>query len=231
MRMYPDASLPTVLRSSALSLLSTAVESSHLALLPWMDEVVSGCLDLIQLESVSGGKSAPEQPEEPEMKTTTLREKLNPKIQLVDDEEVEEEKKPEPEKPCIVDAEPTKANDSKHPALRRAAVYLLGLLVATLIEAAMEEPQQETEFKMRLPGQTDISTDIRPSGQVQQQVDVGAISPWTIDRAVNILRYVASVDDDDVVRGQSAEVVALLERLKMVQVTKGIASGSRPLLM
>lgn len=227
--MYPDVSLPTVLRSSALSLLSTAVESSHLALLPWMDEMVSGCLDLIQLESVSGGKSAPE-PQEEEMKTTTLREKLNPKIQLVDDEEVEEEKKPEPEKPRIVDAEPTKANDSKHPALRRAAVYLLGLVVAALIEAAMEEPQQETEFKMRLPRQTDISADIRPSGQ-KQQVDAGAINPRTIDRAINILRYVASVDDDDVVRGQSAEVVALLERLKMVQVTKGIASGSRPLLM
>lgn len=227
--MYPDVSLPTVLRSSALSLLSTAVESSHLALLPWMDEMVSGCLDLIQLESVSGGKSLSEQPQEEEMKTTTLREKLNPKIQLVDDEEVEE-KNPEPEKPRIVDAEPTKANDSKHPALRRAAVYLLGLVVAALIEAAMEEPQQETEFKMRLPGQTNISADIRPSGQ-KQQVDAGAINPRTIDRAINILRYVASVDDDDVVRGQSAEVVALLERLKMVQVTKGIASGSRPLLM
>lgn len=228
MRMYPDERLPTVLRASALSLLSTAVESSHLALLPWMDELVSGCLDLVQLESVSGGASgAPEEPQE-EMKTTTLREKLNPKIQLIDDEPVEEDK-PKDEKPRIVDAEPTKAHDSKHPALRRAAVYLLGLLVAALIEAAQEEPAPETEFKMRLPGQAEIGTSIK--AQSQREVDAGAISPRTIDRAVSILRYVAAVDDDDVVRGQSAEVVALLERLKVVQITKGTASGARPLLM
>lgn len=163
------------------------------------------------------------------MKTTTLREKLNPKIQLIDDEPVEpEEEKKEPEKPKIVDAEPTRAHDSKHPALRRAAVYLLGLLVAALIEAAQEEPAPETEFKMRLPGQSEIGTSLRPQ---QRDVDAGAISPRTIDRAVSILRYVAGVDDDDVVRGQSAEVVALLERLKVVQITKGIASGSRPLLL
>lgn len=231
MRMFPDDRLPTVLRASALSLLSTAVESSHLALLPWMDEIVSGCLDLVQLESVSGGKSQMQEEPEEEMKTTTLREKLNPKIQLIDDEPVEPEPEEEkkPEKPRIVDAEPTKANDSKHPALRRAAVYLLGLLVAALIEAAQEGPAPDAEFKMRLPGQTQIGTDIKAKGQ--REVDPGAISPRTIDRAVNILRYVATVDDDEVVRGQSGEVVALLERLKVVQVTKGIASGSRPLLL
>lgn len=226
MQMFPNESLPTVLRASALSLLSTAVEVDHLALLPWMDDLVGGCLDLVQLETQQGGVPQPAEPEE-EMKTTTLREKLNPKIQLIDDEEPAEELvEKKPEKPRIVDAEPTQ-KDSKHPALRRAAVYLLGLVIASLIEAAQEEPAPETEFKMRLPGQLDpISTQRKRTGNAP-----GDISSRTIQRGINILRYTVAVDDDEVVRGQSAEVVALLERLNEVQFTKGIASGSRPLLL
>lgn len=52
LRVFPDASLPTVIRSSALSILGIAMHTDHLGMLPWRDELLEACLDLIEIELV-----------------------------------------------------------------------------------------------------------------------------------------------------------------------------------
>jgi len=208
---FPDQSLPTILRTSALSLLSTAAEMDHLALLPWSNDLTSAAIDLVQVETVTSPQHVKAESEPEALKP-------KPKVVLIDDEEPEEEA-PVESKPRIVDEEPTK-QDSKHPALRRAAVVLLGLLMASIIEASTETTQnkQQQEFQMRLPG----------SAPPPKQTPSFGLNPATLDRAANILRYVALTDVDEVVRGQASEVVALVERLKTVRATQEI--GARKLL-
>lgn len=202
--MFRDANLPAIQRTSALSLLSTGAEVDHLALLPWRDELASGALDLIQLESVASSpfRPAAPQPEPPK-----------PKVMLIDDE-TDDEPQSAPE-PRIVDADPT-SKDAKHPALRRAAVVFLGLLAASVIEAATPQEGGEEEFKLRLPG------DLAP----QRKEEVG-LDRRTLNRAGTVLRYVAATDEDEVVRSQAAEVVALVERLKALEGIREISRSSR----
>lgn len=136
---------------------------------------------------------------------------------LIDDED-EDEPDRVPEGPRIVDADPT-TQDVKHPALRRAAVVFLGLLTASIIEAANDSDEaggEEREFKLRLPGQ------LAPR---MEKADTG-LDKRTLERAGTVLRYVSGTDEDEVVRGQAAEVVALVERMKALEGIRTIGSGS-----
>lgn len=207
LRMFPDEKLPTILRTSALSLLSTAAESDHLALLPWAAELTSATIDLIQVESVTVPKPVAE-PEE--IKPSIL---TKPKIVLIDDEEPEDEA-PQDTKPRIVDEEPT-SQDSKHPALRRSAIVFLGLLVTSIIEASSEPDEGMGEFKMRLPGSEAPNKSSVPNF---------GLSPATIQRVMTVLSYVAHTDVDEVARSQAAEVVALVDRLRTVRLADEIQS-------
>lgn len=211
--MFPDTSLPTILRTSSLSLLSTCAEVDHLALLPWANELTSAAIDLVQIESVVSSPFRPEAVKEEEPVAPA-----RPKIVLVDDDEPEEEVAKE-QTPRIVDEEPT-AQDSKHPALRRAAVVFLGLLTASLIEAASpEQPPASDEFKLRLPN----SSSQLQTRQSHARCTVTLQTP-VLDRAANVLGYVAATDVDEVVRGQAGEVVALVQRLKSVQQLSSLSS-------
>lgn len=208
--MFRNANLPTILRTSALSLLSTGAEVDHLALLPWSNDLASAAVDLIQIESVA---SSPFRPSPAPAAPTPAK----PKVMLIDDDEPDPEPQA-PETPRIVDEDPT-AKDSKHPALRRAAVVFLGLLTASVIEASGEqEPADEGEFKLRLPGQIQAAPKT-------ERVNVG-LDKRTLDRAGTVLRYVAGTDRDEVVRGQAGEVVALVERLKAIEGVHELARAS-----
>ncbi|TXT03818.1 hypothetical protein VHUM_04339 [Vanrija humicola] len=211
---FANAKLPVILRTSALSLLSTCAEVDHLALLPWADELASAAVDLVQIESVASSPFRPETAAQPEPTR---------KVVLIDDEEPEEEA-PKETGPRIVDDEPT-AQDSKHPALRRAAVVFLGLLVASLIEAAGEGDAAAAapgEFQLRLPNS---GSSITPARAAPRPSPPSLAEP-VLERAGTVLRYVAHTDDDEVVRGQASEVVALVERLRVVRLTDRISSST-----
>lgn len=194
--MFPDTALPTIQRVSALSLLSIAAES-HLALLPWSEGLASAAIDLIQVESVTQEVEPAPQPPEPR--------KL---VRLVDDDEPEEEERASP--PRVVDAEPT-ALDSKHPALRCAAVVFLGLLVASIVDAEDAEPDKvDTEFTLRMPGDAAKAPPPR------------FIDDETLRRADAVLGYVSGTDVDPVVRGQAGEVVTLIHRLRETHTLRSV---------
>jgi hypothetical protein len=193
------------MRTSALSLLSACAEADHLSLLPWSNDLTSAAIDLVQVETVTLPK--PKAEPEPEVKPNA-----KPLVMLVDDDEPEEEA-PAQAEPRVIDEEPTKL-DSKHPALRRAAVVFLGLLLASVIEANQPNKSNTSEeFTMRLPG----------SAPPKPKTAFG-LEPATLARTITVLRYVALTDVDEVVRGQAGEVVALAERLKTVAATQQMST-------
>lgn len=185
----------------------------HLALLPWADELTSAAIDLVQVETVTSAKEQPKTEAEakPEVKP-------KPKVVLIDDEEEapEEAEAQAPAPPRIIDEEPT-TQDSKHPALRRAAIVFLGLLLASVIEAAnnaRDANKSSEEFQMRLPGSIAPRTT---AGPASTSGPAFGLPSATLERAATVLSYVAMTDVDEVVRGQAGEVVALVERLRMLR--------------
>jgi hypothetical protein len=202
--IYPNSKLPTILRSSSLSLLSTCAEVDHLALVPWMRELVDAALDLVQIESVA---SSPFRPAPVPVEATA-----RPRIVLIEDEEEEdaEERRQVEATPRIVDNEPTDVGDSKHPALRRSAIVFLGLLVASLIESRVEgDSERDT------PG---IKITAAMPERTRARGDVPGIGKSGMERIRTVLGYVGATDVDEVVRAQAVEVVALVGRLGEVSI-------------
>ncbi|WVR07317.1 hypothetical protein IAU60_004358 [Kwoniella sp. DSM 27419] len=213
LRTFPSGQLPTVLRSSALSLLSTAARASPFAILPWAVELVDAILDLLQTGSVASspfrpilGTTATPAPPLPQWGRSKL-------VRLVDDEpEPEPEPGPEPSTallpPRIIDSEPVKAHDGKHPALRRAALVALDWVIRALLFTQVGE-DQETEFKMRMPTSSSIATKEAESGH-----DVAGLPKATLDRAETVLGYMMKTDNDEVVRQHAASAGADLQLLR-----------------
>jgi hypothetical protein len=117
--VFPARYLPTIVRSSSLSILAACAEADPQALLPWSQDVVNSVLDLVQIESVPMTRARPV---------------------VVEITEVEP---PTKKLPAIVDEEPTNINDSSHPVLRRGALVFLGLHIHSLLN---EERSQSAEM-------------------------------------------------------------------------------------
>ncbi|KAL7421953.1 hypothetical protein Q5752_003725 [Cryptotrichosporon argae] len=193
--IFPDQARETVLRTSALSLLTTLAEVSPLALRSWSANLFGAAVDLVQIETVVNSPFRPAPP--------TARKK----VVLVDDEEEPDDA------PRTVDGEPTE-RDSKHPALRRAAVVFLGVLVAGLLEDDVGPGDGDGGFVMRLPGQAAA----RPARH-------SAVEPKDVVRARTVLAYVAKTDKDEVVRAQAGEVGTLLGRLSAAERVTSLRGG------
>ncbi|OCF31043.1 hypothetical protein I316_07314 [Kwoniella heveanensis BCC8398] len=238
MDIYPNSQLPTIIRSSALSLISTLARVAPLSILFDTNAIADAVLDLIQIETVA---SSPFRPilTESEDANNDIGEKpkawgKSKKIQLVDDEpdpEPEEPREDEasrrvPAKPRTVDAEPTKANDGTHPTLRRAALTLLGWVIRVLLFVSFadnddaEEFDDEREFKLRLPPVTQPILSAQASAQRNidelNNSDSNSfhLPSKTIERAVTILVYLIRTDEDEVTRQHAESVVADLKLLQ-----------------
>ncbi|KAK4683728.1 hypothetical protein P7C73_g6500, partial [Tremellales sp. Uapishka_1] len=204
---FPNTQLPTIIRTSALSVLSTCAETDYLSLLPWSADLVDAALDLMQIETIVSLPFRPAPPAE-------VPQPKHRKVVLVDDESDEVEPEPAELGPRIVDEDPVAKQDSKHPALRRAAVVFLGLLLASNIESrsGRREPLETDTFQMRT----------RPEALARP-----ADTPFPtrlLRRAETVLTYVAQTDVDEVFRGQAGEVVALVQRLAQISISGGFSS-------
>ncbi|PIL37009.1 hypothetical protein GSI_00701 [Ganoderma sinense ZZ0214-1] len=124
----PD--IPTVLRTSAISLLAQCAKTNALAVLPYIVDLADAMIDLLQIESVAGAhrKSSPRSKETSEEKAT---------VGLGEEEDLEE--KPAPP---TMDSQPTSTN-TKFPPLRRAALHFLSLLIQACIYRVYETGDAE----------------------------------------------------------------------------------------
>ncbi|CAE6527383.1 unnamed protein product [Rhizoctonia solani] len=107
-RVVRAQALPTILRSSALSILSHCVETSPISITAWTDDILSGMLDIMQLESVQAMPLSRQAREE-------ARKQEAPKLD------------------SAVDSKPQEVN-SKLPPLRRSALLCFALVVRSMVE-------------------------------------------------------------------------------------------------
>lgn len=132
---FPARHLPTIIRSSALSILAACAEADPQALLPWSLDLVNSVIDLVQIESVPM-VAAP-----------------RPSAQITEASKSDQEDAPHAKKkPAIIDEEPTNVHDSRHPVLRRGALVFLGLHVQTLL---LRDRQVDTQMPV-------VSLNVRP---------------------------------------------------------------------
>ncbi|KAF8812411.1 hypothetical protein BYT27DRAFT_6419485 [Phlegmacium glaucopus] len=109
-----SSDIPTALRTSSLSLLSTCINTFPLAVLPYVEDLSSAMIDLLQIESVPLAHDH--------------KAKTKAPINLTGkDSEPSEDSEPIVE-PQTMDSNPTSKNP-KFPPLRRAAIHFLSLLI------------------------------------------------------------------------------------------------------
>ena len=101
------------------------------------------------------------------------------------------------------------AADSKHPSLRRAAVFFLGMLfraVAELEADDMEANQQLSNYDSRTPLSNFSLTGDRRQAATSRLL----VSGEQKRRAGIVLGYVRETDEDSLVRHQANEVLDIL---------------------
>lgn len=107
--------------------------------------------------------------------------------------------------------EPIKANDSKHPALRRAALVFLGVVLDAVARSILESLEQSA----RTPSEPIIRvahTQERGSSSFDpQRSEPPVIDLRILKRARTVIQYVESTDEDDLVRHQAMEVIDILD--------------------
>ncbi|THH05707.1 hypothetical protein EW145_g4599 [Phellinidium pouzarii] len=191
------ASLPTTLRTSAVSLLATAVDTSALALNAYTSDLTSAMVDLVQVETVAvadarpGGRKdtsdadMPTQARSDAAGSADLKKKSR---KYPHDAERSGGKgtnqRTSGEDGNTMDLQPVAAN-GKFPPLRRAALHFLSLLVRSLLARKYE-------------GDTAPGDDV---------------SGLLIKRGITVLRYVSATDQDEVVQVMAREAAEELEQL------------------
>ena len=183
LRVFPNRDLPTVIRSSSLSILATCADTEWRSLLPWSDDLIASCLDLLRLESVS---------HQPNKESTSTNEPNE------DDEEQDNENK-------VTTNEPTRTNDSKHPALRRAALVFLGLMFDAVAKATAETSEAQSARRPEIRITTTRHSVSAPPP--------AAVDPSLITSAKTILNYIKHTDVDSLAAHQAGEVVQILRQL------------------
>jgi hypothetical protein len=173
--------LPTTLRTSSLSLLAQMAETNALALFPYTADLFGGMVDLLQLETVPTTSIPPKRPTELSEPNLDDQEDgkgfRKPKVKSnhEGDDEDEETGSISQLPPPTMDTHPTVAN-SKFPPLRRAALHFLALLIRACIS------------------------------RVYDMGFTGMLLPETyLARARTTLGYIASTDEDAVVRVMARE--------------------------
>jgi hypothetical protein len=165
------------MRASSLSILSTCVDVDWRAILPWVQDLLGACLDLLQLESV--------------------RPVANSKRA----------------KDASASEEPIRPNDSKHPALRRAALVFIGQLFDAV--AISEKSEREATI---LSSQSSGSPSVRLTSNQGLRESVAyappAIHPGLMQKAGNVLGYLEATDVDSLAAHQAGEALALLRQLR-----------------
>lgn len=222
-----DASQPTTLRSSVLSLLGTCVEAFPLALCArggavasWSQRMGEAALDLLAVE----GRKRSTIPDSASLG-------LDP---LAEDEDTEMEKRRLGWAPGADDAFST---DSSYPQLRRGAMLLLCLLVRgsrhqleDCAEARHDERRVEgPELKsLRLPsGGTlpSLRSDIGQTKTNPAREKPALLFPATlIPRAKVVSSWLKDADEDALVRYQAEEMRTECEGLEIALVQFGLGS-------
>lgn len=193
---------PVILRTSAISLLSECINTSARVVERCTEEIAEGMLDLVLVEMTVAT------PTRPIAKVNEKRMEMDAEVST---EYAESEPAPTPRSqperpPDPLDISPLSAS-SKVPALRRAALHFLALLMRVLIREAYERGGSSwsgVQIRGIYGGQTGAYTSYG-GGPLRQEF---------MKRARTVLEYITTVDEDTVVRVMAREVGEGLEGLE-----------------
>ncbi|KAH8915727.1 hypothetical protein BT69DRAFT_1288476 [Atractiella rhizophila] len=200
---------PTTLRISTLNILSTliiALPPSSLSSNNLSHHLLSTALDILELETVLL------RPEDRRKKTILIQEVRSPESELEEDEEEEERAKWRREE----DTPNPISTDSKHPALRRAAIHFVARLFASSSNALNEQIAEALEPKELLPKIEELRLGTeRKEVRVDGREEMGGME-WSfprelLERTRRVLGFVEEMDRDEVVRGLAGEVQREIE--------------------
>lgn len=180
--------IPNALRTSALSLLADCVNTYAFAVLAYVEELAAAMVDLVQIESVPIQQPVKKSKGNPEAEEYQDPQKdVEMKFSMADDNGANAKavENDAKEHSETMDTSPTSANP-KFPPLRRAALYFLGLLIKEAVRHSYESPIQKDIF----------------------------LSNSLVSRATVVLGYIASTDEDNVVRFMAREVKEGLDDLR-----------------
>ncbi|GAA5929961.1 hypothetical protein JCM1841_001227 [Sporobolomyces salmonicolor] len=222
-----SASLPVPLRASAITILASAVETAPTAMLPHVDLLADACVTLLSIESVA---VAPRQPTGAPTSSSRSGKNDTARANPVLIEELAEssDSDSEPDAPLAAgrpeELPSPLTTSSKHPALRRAAVVFLGLLLRAAIRAHYEAREKAERARweggveellggrLRLPGQEREIGVRRGSGAGRAPGEGSALLNEQVkERMRTVLRYVGETDVDGLVRHQAGEVLGEME--------------------
>ncbi|KAG1779728.1 hypothetical protein EV702DRAFT_83579 [Suillus placidus] len=193
---------PVILRTSAISLLSECINTCARVVERCTEEIAEGMLDLVLVEMTVATPTRP---------IAKVNEKRMETDAEVSTEHAESEPAPTPPSqpgrpPDPLDISPLSAS-SKVPALRRAALHFLALLMRVLTREAYERgggSWSGVQIKGIYGGQTGAYTSYG-GGLLPQEF---------MKRARTVLEYITAVDEDTVVRVMAREVGEGLEGLE-----------------
>ncbi|SCV69399.1 BQ2448_2419 [Microbotryum intermedium] len=222
--------LPTPLRSSALTVLASCVESELQAVKEWVGGIVEACLTLLSIESRPITRKRQVQFEELGSSSDEEEDGEEGRASLPNPFKstttVDKKKRPE-ETPDPTSKDPT------HPAFRRSAVLFLSLTLRSIQKVryeALEERMDEDGYDeknpfgkggMKMPnsgtGGTKpiiVSKDIFVSEQQAKKDGRADLEDeWDVDlgRIKVVLEYVKGTDEDGLVRHQAGQVLEEVE--------------------
>ncbi|KAG2128313.1 uncharacterized protein EDB93DRAFT_1109074 [Suillus bovinus] len=194
---------PVILRTSAISLLSECINTCARVVERYTEEIAEGMLDLVLVEMTMAtpiprpkAKVKQKRPETDAAVDTEVAEPVS-----VPTPQYQPDRSPDP-----LDISPLTAS-SKVPALRRAALHFLALLVRLLTQEAYERG-----------GGSWSGVQIRgiSGGQkgAYMSYEGGPLSQEFMRRACTVLEYLAAVDEDTIVRVMAREVREGLDGLE-----------------
>lgn len=179
-----------MIRSSSLSILATCADTEWRALLPWSNDLIGSCLDLLRLESVSQRRN----------QSNSTNSDNNGESEDKDENGGEEDD--DTQRP---NDEPTRSNDSKHPALRRAAVVFLGLIFDSIAKAAAQDTDNDSHSL-----QPEFRMNTRPATRQNHPAPVDA---HLVQSARTVLSYIKHTDVDSLTSHQAGEVLQILRHI------------------
>jgi len=124
--------IPTVLRTSSLSILSDCISTCPLAVFPYINDLSQAMIDLLQVETVSVSSSQPPDKQDRSPKKTSTKMDADLSNQEMENQPL--------------------STNSKLPPLRRAALHFLVLLIRRTATQLDGIPIQEVQSALLLPG-------------------------------------------------------------------------------
>ena len=227
LQLFRARHVPTNLRSSALSILAACVEASPIALLPWTEELISGMIDVLRIESVPF--------------TSTAIGERHSRLSRIESEAPAPAPAPAPSAAVLatedesMGANALNSNANRHrmevlipaltispkaPTLRRSALHFLSLLLRTFV---LQLYDAEAERVRHL---APISMFTRPlvpsapefmnsscSGEIGRRPIAEILDNGMMRTLGIVAQYVRDTDVDGIVRAQASECVELLQQL------------------